>query len=175
MCSTWLLAVLGAMSSASAISALVMPFADQPRDFELAGRQRAPRFVVRGMAARHPEHGICALGKRRRFELLGEGARFGPNGHGFGVAVGANQALRQVDPRPGCLPRPTVSVPAGDRRLEGDPGNPGGAFGKGDQASPVSERSTRYVGDPFEALGAGREPGGGLDRPAILDGAREPR
>ena len=146
-----------------------MPFADQSRDLELARRQRAPRFVVRGTAARHPEHGVCALGKRRRFELLGKGACLGPDRHRLRVAVGANQALRQVDARPGCLPRPTVSVPASDRRLEGDPRYPGRALGEGDQPSPMGECSTRHVGDPFEAVRDVGEPGSGIARPAVLE------
>ena len=47
MCSTWLLAVFGAMPRESAISAFVRPLPDESRHLELARRQRAAR-------GRHP-------------------------------------------------------------------------------------------------------------------------
>src|SRR6187549_1840579 len=46
------------------------PFADQSCDLELPRGERAPRFIVRGMAACHPEYSFRAVGKRRRFEFL---------------------------------------------------------------------------------------------------------
>ena len=49
-------------------------FADEPGDLELARRQRAPRLVVRGVAACHPQDGIGALDEDRRLEALGRRA-----------------------------------------------------------------------------------------------------
>ena len=165
---------LGRDVERSAISALVMPSpisraTSNSRD--VSGRHGSssgawPRAIRSTASARSASAGDSSFWARARASVADR--------HRLRVAVRANQALRQVDPRPGCLPRPAVSVPAGDRRLEGDPGDAGGAFGKGDQPSPMGERGARDVGDPFEAVRARGEPGRGLDRPAILEGRADP-
>ena len=60
MCSTWLLAVFGAMPSCVGDLRVRAALGDQPRDRELASRQRPPRLVVRHAPAGHARRASSA-------------------------------------------------------------------------------------------------------------------
>ena len=141
------------------------------------------RATSAGATVRRPGHGRAPSGARRLRARQAPAIRADRRGralrsqrHGFCVAVGANQALRQVDARPGASHVRRVSVPAGDRRLEGESGNPGGTFGEGDQprpwarAAPATSGSRRGVAQA-ESQSARHRPAGRLQRP----GPRSPR
>ena len=168
MCSTWLLAVFGAMPSVSAISALVMPSpmsraTSNSRD--VSGRhgsssEACPRAIRRSVSARSASD--------RRTEPVGRRAgrdgerRRPPRSGSSGPGTGPGRAA------PRSPPRATVAVPAVDRRLEGDARDAGRAVGQRDQPPSVVERRAGDVRDPLEVRGACVEPGRGLGGPARL-------
>ena len=105
---------LGAMPSASAISALVWPLGDEPSDRELASRQRAPRLLDR-RPGRAPSAAAHPRGRRARG--LAAAMRGLADLHGQAPRASANrfvrdQVLREVEPRPRRLPDPAASRPS---------------------------------------------------------------
>ena len=168
MCSTWLLAVFGAMPSSSAISALVMPSATEPRDLELARRQRAPRLVVRGVAAGHPQELVGPVRQQRDAER--SAARPDPPRAATASAKRFERTrhVGQIEPGPGRLPRPTVAVPAIDRRLECERARRRSRRLRADQAPPMVERRAGDIRDPLERARHVVQPGRGLGRPSGL-------
>ena len=121
------------------------PLADQPGDLELPGGQRPPRLVVRGMAARHPQHAPRARRGPATPGALPQSAprspsRRPPRTGSSGPGTGPGRAAPRPPPMPGR------GVPAGDGRLEGDAGDPGRPR-QGPRAPAVVERRTRDIGD----------------------------
>jgi hypothetical protein len=144
------------------------PLADQPCDLELTRCQGSPRLVVRGMAARHSQDRLGALGQGRRLEPVGRGARLRADRDRLGEPRRADQALGEVDASPGRFPCSPVTIPTGHGRLERETCDPRRAIGHGDQPSPVVERGRRDIRDRAETIRAFGHPGRTIGRTARL-------